>query len=893
MQTLTYTLNNGMQVVLRLGGRAPVVSMAILVRVGSADEEAGEHGLAHVHEHMLFKGTQRRGVGEIARAIEAHGGNINAYTSFDETVYYATLSSRFFEEGLDILSDAVQNPLFDPEELDRELEVILEEISRGEDDPGHEMMETLFALTYGEHPYGRPVIGTRDSVKALDRDAVLGFFSRWYVPSNMTLVITGDISPQRARAAIDAHFGPSDAPAPVRASIQAPAPPQPQAALQVGEVNEVYLAAAFQIPEACHSDGPALDLLRVLYSYGEASLLVERLDRQLEWVNYVSAGVYMPRQPGLFYVMGSYIPSPDHPGPEAVLEQIMDVVTAPAREPVRQEDLNRARGLLESSRVYQEQTVEGQARALVHYAACPRGLGYETEYYEELAQITPEMLAEVARRTFDPQKMALVAYGEAQALEAMDKDSLLEAARRGLQGQPQLPGPRGHQVLERDEHGLIRLVIPQGPTLLFQEDDTAALVSLRAVFLGGQLKETQHTAGLHSLLGSIWASSTASRTYQEMAREVETLGAALDGTSGRNTVGMQLDALSAHLSGSLALLADTLRNPSFDPEELDREKRLTLEDWMVQRDSPGRVASRMLHRALFGQHPYALDISGNPHSLEHLDRDLLVDHYRQHIQPDQMVLCAVGDLRAESMVPELLERLAAQPWLGGPPEQPALLPEPSPQPSLQRRVWTTQLPRQQAQVLLAYPGLRLTDPQVETLEVLIAILSGQGGRLFLELRDRQSLAYSVQAYSMSGLDPGYLALHIATAPEKIQAAVEGLQSQAERLTQEIPDQGELDRARLYLLGNHDIHLQRYGARAFTMALHEIYGLGHDHHLRYPERIKAVTAQDVTDLARELFVPEHAQLIAVRPEGTQLPDLSPQGFSDIQQLSVEQALGAQI
>jgi zinc protease len=101
LQTLTYTLNNGLRVVLRLGGRAPVVSMAILVQVGSADEEDGEHGLAHVHEHMLFKGTERRGVGEIARAIEAHGGNINAYPALDETVYYATLSSRFFEEGLE------------------------------------------------------------------------------------------------------------------------------------------------------------------------------------------------------------------------------------------------------------------------------------------------------------------------------------------------------------------------------------------------------------------------------------------------------------------------------------------------------------------------------------------------------------------------------------------------------------------------------------------------------------------------------------------------------------------------------------------------------------------------------------------------------------------------
>src|SRR5262249_46860963 len=189
-----HRLENGLTLVHEPQGAAHVVAFQIWVNVGGADERADEAGLAHLHEHMLFKGTARRGPGEIARDIEAHGGEVNAWTSWDHTVYHTVMASQFAREGLDVLADAVRFPAFDPSELARECEVVVEEIKRAEDTPARRASRDLFAESYQVHPYRLPVLGTPESVRATTRDRILGFYRRHYTPEAMTLIAVGDVS---------------------------------------------------------------------------------------------------------------------------------------------------------------------------------------------------------------------------------------------------------------------------------------------------------------------------------------------------------------------------------------------------------------------------------------------------------------------------------------------------------------------------------------------------------------------------------------------------------------------------------------------------------------------------------------------------------------------------
>ena len=184
-------LPNGLTILLRESHRSPVVELQIWAGVGSADERPGEEGLAHFHEHMLFKGTERRAVGEVAGEIEGLGGHINAYTSFDSTVYHATLPSAAWREGLDVLCDAIRHSVFDEEEIAREREVVLEEIRRSDDTPGHVLGELAFRECYRAHPYGLPILGPASNVAGFDRAQVFEFFERWYTPDNLMVVAIG------------------------------------------------------------------------------------------------------------------------------------------------------------------------------------------------------------------------------------------------------------------------------------------------------------------------------------------------------------------------------------------------------------------------------------------------------------------------------------------------------------------------------------------------------------------------------------------------------------------------------------------------------------------------------------------------------------------------------
>src|SRR3989338_6988287 len=191
-------LNNGMTVILEEDHSAKVVAFQMFVRVGSADENEKEAGIAHVFEHMLFKGTEKRKVGQIAGEVEAAGGYINAYTSYDQTVYHLAVASRYFDTGLDIISDAIQHSSFDPNELKKELEVVLEEIRMNEDNPGRTLYKNILSTAFTTHPYKRPVIGFTDTVKSFTREQILNFFKKWYAPNNMTLVIVCDFYKNQA-----------------------------------------------------------------------------------------------------------------------------------------------------------------------------------------------------------------------------------------------------------------------------------------------------------------------------------------------------------------------------------------------------------------------------------------------------------------------------------------------------------------------------------------------------------------------------------------------------------------------------------------------------------------------------------------------------------------------
>lgn len=298
-----FQLKNGLQVLLVESKKSPVVSVQMWVKTGSADELKGEEGISHFIEHLLFKGTRKFGVGEIASTVEGSGGELNAYTSFDQTVFYITISKHFADTALECISDMMGFPLFDEAEIDNEREVVLEEIKRGKDNPHRQSSQLLFSSAYKKHPYGIPVIGYDKVVSGVSKKALLDYYHSRYVPKNMTLLVIGDFDSQEMKSKVTNYFSELKEYR-LRKSQRKKEPKQESARVKVQQTafEESLLNVAWKVPGIKHKDIPALEVLALVLGQGDSSRLTHRLRLQKPLVNYIGASCFTPFEPGFFAI---------------------------------------------------------------------------------------------------------------------------------------------------------------------------------------------------------------------------------------------------------------------------------------------------------------------------------------------------------------------------------------------------------------------------------------------------------------------------------------------------------------------------------------------------------------------------------------------------------------
>ena len=845
------TTPSGLTILVLESKAAPVVAIQVWVGVGSADETPEEAGLAHVHEHMLFKGTVKngvvgRGVGQIAAEIEGAGGEVNAWTSYDQTVYHVVIAKDFFATGLDVLADAVQHSAFDPEELGKELEVILEEIKRSEDSPGSRVSKALFSSAYKAHPYHRPVLGYRDIVAAFKRDNVATFFDAHYRADRLTVVVVGDVDADRAVLDVERAF--ADAKAGARPLLERAVEP-PQTGLRVkglvDDVEESHLSVGFRGPSLLDPKTPALDVMSVILGTGESSRLTRTIKREQKLVNEVYAYAYTPKDPGLFVVGATLHHEKLEPALKAIGDQIRRL-----QDGVSPQELEKAKAILAADMVYQRETVEGLARRLGTWQLLTGDPAFEAEYQRRLQAVTAEEVTEAARTIFNPEHANVVALVPKDQEARVTDAELTRMANEALR-------PRTRRATSVRERISVEKV--KGATVIVERDGTNPLVAIRAAWLGGLRAEDDDTSGYSHLAAELVSRGTSTRSAVEIAEYLDRTAGGLDGFAGRNSFGMRQTILTPHLQSGLELFFDTFNNVAFSDDELERQKLHTLEDIRAKADNPAGLAFDLFNRNLWKTHPYRRDLLGSADSVRAATSDKLGAFWRARARASDAVLCFVGDVDPDHIFAFVEDNLKD--------DGAAAPPSPAEEaPPTAARVARLVRDRAQAHLVTGTSGLRLSDTDRFALEVLVSSMSGQGGRLFLELRDKQSLCYSVAAYAVDGLEPGTFSVYMGTSPEKVDQALAGIDGILAGLIDSGITEAELVRAKRYLLGSHAIGLQRSGARATTMVLNQLYGLGHLAHRAHQERLGAVTLDDVRAVARKVLSRPRITTV-VGPEGT--------------------------
>ena len=397
------TLDNGLRVLLVEDHRSPIVSFQMWYRVGSRNELPGATGIAHLLEHMMFKGTPTHGPRQFAALVEQNGGQDNAFTSHDVTSYYVNIAADKIDLVIELEADRMQNLLLDPREIDSERQVVIEERrTRTEDDPGGFLGEEVAAIAFKNHPYGAPIIGWMEDLKRITPEEVRAFYRTYYVPNNATLVAVGAVKAPEVLEKIKVRFGriPKGAtPPPVRA-VEPPQNGHRRVVVQKqAQLPIVYLG--YHVPNQQSADAPALELLSTILSSGRASRLYRRLvyERQLA----LEAGgdySYFAFDPPLFWFWGTPMPGQT---PEAMEKALLEEMERLKTEPVTDEELTRARNQTEAAFVFQEDSVHRRAALLARFELIG---GYEgkDKFLERLRAVTAADVQRVARTYFADDK---------------------------------------------------------------------------------------------------------------------------------------------------------------------------------------------------------------------------------------------------------------------------------------------------------------------------------------------------------------------------------------------------------------------------------------------------------------------------------------------------------
>jgi zinc protease len=869
------TLPNGLTVLLKQDRSTPIVAVNVWFGVGSVNETEVMNGLAHFQEHMVFKGTQKYGVGEIANLVKSMGGNLNAGTSYSYTMYYIVLPSRSFSQALEIQADAMMHSTFDPDEFQKERLVVIDEARMYDDRPDSFTFYRTMELGFTKHNYRRPIAGYQPIVEKITRDQLVEFYDNYYRPTNAVLVVVGDVDPGEAFVRIEEVYG-AWAPGDVVKGESPVEPPQTAFRFKYhsGPMDHGYLGAGFHVPNVLHEDYPALEMLAELLSAGRSSRLHRKVLEEKRLVTSVSASLLAEKWPGFFLFMASMPPQKWRDARDAVFEEVERF----KHEPVGGDELQKARRQIEKSMYSELETMEGQASNLGYYELVG-DYRLADEHREAIKRVTPDMLVSAARKYFHPDNLSLVGYlPQDNGGGALDDDEVQADVERVLgreggasdmsvgnfasvQSRPDDDAGAAAIGAAADRSTVESLHLDNGVRVLLKRRTAVPVVSMVTVFNGGSRLEPAGKSGLATLTHRALPKGTASFSADEVTRLIESAGGSIESYADFDTSGVYVNVLSEYIEEVLPIYREVVRDPSFRAERVEQERTKLLEELAKRRDNPVQFALDKLFAELFGSHPYSHPFAGDPGEVARLNEVDCRQWFERVLVPSNLVVAFVGDITPER-ARDIAEQIYGDMPSGDPPAPASAAPARAVSPG-EHRLARKEL--KQAVTLAGFIAPPMMTDDAIALEVLNGVLTGLGGRLFVELRDKRSLGYMTGSALTTYLERSVFFGYANPGVEGVEEAMRVILHEFEKVTAEEVTDEELKRSQEWLVGTQIMQLQRNFSQAVAYGSFEALGFGWQTVDRTPELVQRVGKGDIVEAAARLFLRDRAVLVRLLPE----------------------------
>ena len=814
-----HTLPNGLTAILEEDHAAPVLSAQFWIETGSQHEGAfAGSGLSHLLEHMVFKGTKSFPGADLATMVNSAGGQWNAYTSFDRTVYYIDGPAAALETFLHVLFELVFLPNFPREDFETERDVIRREIDMGKDDPDSAASHLLFRTFFQRDARRHPVIGHLELFNALTHGDMTDYHRRRYLPSNSFFALSGDFEREPVLATLSAYC--ADLPAHPLASADGLSEPR-----QLGRresrrefaipVSKITLA--WQTPGLDHPDAPVLELLSGILGGGRSSHLYRRLHEEAGLAHHIGTWAWSPADgPGMFSVSAEVDRSKRDHLESAILTEIDSALRGDL-----QADLEKARRQVFAQQFKTLTTASGRATDLASNWHEARNLDFTRDYLDLLDAVTVDDLVRVARHYLREDGLTIT------SLDPEESTPSVAVKRNG-----HAPG----EITTRE--------LSNGLTLVLRPDPRVPTVQFQAVFQAGRLAETPANCGINALHSSLLTKGTAARSAGDFAGAVESLGASLRASAGNNTSLLSAFYLKPDEETVLALAAEALTSPAFRAANLDQEREVQRADLREALEDPLKTAFRLLRAKLFGPQHYGLPRLGTEESLAGITPESLRAHHEEFVARANGVLAIFGDIDPDEVAARCEDLFA-----GLPEGRRAAAVAAAP---LDSGEVSASLDKEQAVVAIGFPGATVDSHDVPALELIHDYCANMAGPLFTRLREELGLAYYVSATQFHGVGTGLFAFYIGTSPDQADFARRELEDQIALLAEHGVPAAPLEHAKTSVLASDAMENQSNHAMAQMCALNTLFGLGPRHHEEHAKRIRALTVEDVQETAQRYF-----------------------------------------
>ena len=841
-------LKNGLTVYIIRDSRFPLVCTRLYVGTGSANETAEQAGISHVLEHMVFKGTEKRPKGQVARDVESLGGYLNAATSFDKTWYITDMPAKHWKTGMDVVKDMAFHPSLDPAELEAEKDVIVSELKGGDDTPTRRLFEDLQVAGLAHTVYGRPIIGFEKTIRAVTVDDLRAYIRTWYQPQNMMLLVAGDIDPKAVLAHAEELFGDlkNDTILPEPAPVQLEgAAGGPRVEVTRGPWNKVYLGIA--LPAPALGDQRSIDLDVLAYALGGdgTSQFYRKYRYEKQLVDSISVGNMSLNRAGLFYMVAQLDADKVEPFWQ---EFTRDLATLDAGK-ITPDVIERARFNYEDGMDRASETLDGLTswKATVQFElGGPQG---EANVRHALAAVDSARLRQAQDLWLRPDQVRVRVLAPEKA-QLPDLDAILQRNWPTPAVEQQKTAATAEKVGKREIVDL-----GQGRTVILQPDRTIPYVSLEILRPGGNALLKPADQGLAQLTAATLTDGCGTRDLDAMERFVAERAASLSASAGVQSFTVSLTGPARFNADYFALLGDLLHKPTFAEKDVRRQAD-TLKAALVRRqDNPMSFMGSKINGFLFpGGQPYGFDGLGTAENQDRFGpKDVQSFWKQQNAQP--WILSVAGDFDREKVlafarslpVPTASAVDVPQPTWGADKRLPLSLPG-----------------RQQAHLLLAFHAVPLDHPDAPALMLLESVLSGQSGLLFNKLRDEQGLGYTVTAFYRSLPEAGFMAFYIGTTPRNLDVARKGFSGIIKDIKTDLLPADLLAKGLNRMEGSYYRGRQSLGARADEAASERLLGQPQDFQKRLLEKAAKVTPEQLREVARKYLLVDNMYEVTLLP-----------------------------